>query len=178
MITLGTWKAKSETARAAVAFAIKVQRTVPCALDALVKLTVSQSGVRSIDTASEYGNEEDVGLGIADGLREAGISRELLFITTKLWNDDHGRVEEACKESMKKLNVSYLNAYLMHYPIAGRGETVQPPIADTWREMEKLVDAGLVRHIGVANFSIPKLVKLKESAVKVRAAAGGRADGN
>ena len=124
-------------------------------------------GVRHIDAASLYGNEKEVGQGIADGLREAGIDRAQLWVTTKLWNDQHARVEEACKESLAKLGLNHLDAYLMHFPVSdNKGADVVPPLADTWRDMEKLVDAGLVRHIGVSNFSIPKLVKLQESAIK------------
>jgi alcohol dehydrogenase (NADP+) len=79
----------------------------------------------------------------------------------QLWNTDHARVEAACRESLSRLGLSYIDLYLMHWPVAGNeGASVQPPLADTWRDMEALVAAGLVRALGVSNFSVRKLEAL------------------
>jgi aryl-alcohol dehydrogenase-like predicted oxidoreductase len=79
----------------------------------------------------------------------------------QLWNTDHARVEAACRESLSRLGLSYIDLYLMHWPVAGNeGASVQPPLVDTWRDMEALVDAGLVRALGVSNFSVRKLEAL------------------
>ncbi|KAJ6576704.1 Aldo/keto reductase [Mycena vulgaris] len=122
-------------------------------------------GYRHIDTASNYGNEESVGLAI----RESGVPREDLFITTKLDQCDHGRVSEALNESLAKLGVNYIDLYLIHWPqavISGRvlQPSESPTIGDTWRDMEKLLDSGRVRSIGVSNFSEKTLMILLENA--------------
>ncbi|KAJ6582269.1 Aldo/keto reductase [Mycena capillaripes] len=122
-------------------------------------------GYRHIDTASNYGNEESVGLAI----RESGVPREDLFITTKLDQCDHGRVSDALNESLAKLGVNYIDLYLIHWPQAViSGKVLQPSesptIGDTWGDMEKLLDSGRVRSIGVSNFSEKTLTILLENA--------------
>ncbi|GGE67551.1 aldo/keto reductase [Priestia taiwanensis] len=113
--------------------------------------TALQLGYRSIDTASLYGNEQGVG----EAIRESGIPREELFITTKIWNTDHGYTStiDAFYESLKKLGLSYIDLYLIHWP-------VQEKFLDTYRAMEKLYEEGLVRAIGVCNFHTHHLEKL------------------
>ncbi|KAF7431068.1 hypothetical protein PC9H_006786 [Pleurotus ostreatus] len=123
-------------------------------------------GYRHIDTASNYGNEESVG----KGLRDSGVDRAEVFITTKLASEDHGRVSAALDESLVKLGTSYVDLFLMHWPqaLTKTGEALppdaSPTIAETWREMEILVETGKAKSIGVSNFSIKLLDKLLESA--------------
>lgn len=114
-----------------------------------VKHAIEQ-GYRSIDTAMIYGNEETVGQGIKEGLESTGLSREDLFITSKLWLTDFGRqnVEEAYRQSVEKLGLDYLDLYLMHWP--GTNEAV---MIDTWRGMEDLYKQNQVKNIGVSNFT-------------------------
>ncbi|MCU5379254.1 aldo/keto reductase [Bacillus cereus] len=111
-----------------------------------------KAGYRSIDTAAIYGNEKAVGEGIRAGIKEAGISREDLFITSKVWNADQGyeTTLDAYKESLKKLELDYLDLYLVHWPVEGKYK-------DTWRALETLYKEDRVRAIGVSNFQIHHL---------------------
>lgn len=113
-----------------------------------------QIGYRHIDTAKIYGNESFVGTGI----RESGIKREKIFITTKVWNEDQGYEStlKAFDESLKQLRIDYLDLYLIHWP--GK---VNP---DTWKALEKLYAEKRVRAIGVSNFKIHHFEKLLASA--------------
>ncbi|PGE85237.1 aldo/keto reductase [Bacillus pseudomycoides] len=123
-----------------------------------VKTAIKQ-GYRSIDTASIYANEKAVGEGIREGIKEAGVSREDLFITSKVWNRDQGYEETlaAYEESLKKLELDYLDLYLVHWPVEGKYK-------DTWRALEKLYKEGRVRAIGVSNFQIHHLKDVMEGA--------------
>lgn len=110
-----------------------------------------ENGYRSIDTAKVYGNEEKVGQGIKEGLESAGLKREDLFITSKLWLEDYGRenVEQAYENSLKRLDLDYLDLYLMHWP--GTNEAL---MIDTWQGMEDLYKQERVKNIGVSNFNV------------------------
>ncbi|MBC1800536.1 aldo/keto reductase [Listeria booriae] len=101
-----------------------------------------ESGYRAIDTAKVYENEEYVG----QAIREAGITREALTITSKLWNADHGYDEtlRAFDTTLKKLQLDYLDLYLIHWPVLA--------YKDSWRAMERLYNEGLIKSIGVSNF--------------------------
>lgn len=116
------------------------------------------SGYRSIDTAWIYGNEEMVGRGIKEGMEAAGISRDELFITSKLWLDDFGRTQVAAgyQKSLDNLGLDYLDLSLIHWP--GTDESL---MIETWKGMEDLYRAGKVNHIGVSNFNIEHLEALK-----------------
>ncbi|MGZ7146931.1 aldo/keto reductase [Bacillus sp. BC08] len=116
-----------------------------------VKLAI-KAGYRSIDTAAIYGNEKAVGEGIRAGIKEAGISREDLFITSKVWNSDQGyeTTLAAYEESLKKLELDYLDLYLVHWPVEGKYK-------ETWRALETLYKEERVRAIGVSNFQIHHL---------------------
>ena len=109
-----------------------------------------EAGYRSIDTAAIYGNEEGVGRAIA----ESGVPREELFITTKVWNANHGyeATLAAFDESLKKLGLDYLDLYLIHWPLPSSGKYVE-----TWKALEKVYQDGRVRAIGVSNFQIHHL---------------------
>jgi methylglyoxal/glyoxal reductase len=102
-----------------------------------------EAGYRHIDTARVYGNERDVGAAV----RDSGLPRESLFLTTKLWNADQGydSTLRACERSLKELGVEYVDLYLLHWPVPGRR-------LDSWRALEKLLRDGQCRAIGVSNF--------------------------
>lgn len=123
-----------------------------------VKVAIKH-GYRSIDTAAIYGNEEGVGQGIREGLKEAGISREDLFVTSKVWNADLGYESAiaAYEESLKKLGLEYLDLYLIHWPVEGKYK-------EAWRALETLYKEGKVKAIGVSNFQIHHLKDLMEDA--------------
>lgn len=116
------------------------------------------SGYRSIDAAFVYGNEEMVGQGIQEGILEAGIQREDLFITSKLWLDHYGKdnVQVGYETSLKLLGLDYLDLYLIHWP-----GTDQSLMIKTWEGMEALYNDGKVKNIGISNFDIEHLETLK-----------------
>lgn len=117
--------------------------------------TAIKYGYRSIDTAAIYKNEEGVGQGIKQGLQEAGIPREELFVTSKVWNADQGYESTlaAYETSLKKLGLTYLDLYLIHWPVKGKYK-------ETWRALETLYEEGKIRAIGVSNFHIHHLQDL------------------
>ena len=108
-------------------------------------------GYRHIDTAELYGNESDVGRAV----QESGIPREEIFITTKVWNSHQGYDSTlyACKGSLRRLGLSYVDLYLIHWPVQGLGD-------ETWKAMIKLLHEGKARAIGVSNYSIRELNEL------------------
>lgn len=118
-----------------------------------------KAGYRSIDTAAIYGNEKAVGEGIRAGIEATGISREELFITSKVWNADQGYEETiaAYEESLKKLELDYLDLYLVHWYVEGKYK-------DTWRALETLYKEDRVRAIGVSNFQIHHLQDVMKDA--------------
>ena len=113
-----------------------------------------ECGYRQIDTASFYNNE----VGIGNAIKESKVKREDIFLVTKLWNDDHGydKTIEAFNNSLKRLQVEYLDLYLIHWP--------NKLNAETWRAFEDLYKAGKVKAIGVCNFKIGHLEELKKTA--------------
>jgi len=122
-------------------------------------------GYRHIDTASGYQNEQEVGRAI----RDSGIPREEIYLTTKLPNGSHHDVQNSFQESLKSLGVEYVDLYLMHWPQAVTGGSFigntlrpdeHPTFAETYLEMEKLLATGQVKSIGVSNFSIKNLTEL------------------
>jgi diketogulonate reductase-like aldo/keto reductase len=113
-----------------------------------VVLAALEAGYRHIDTASAYGNEESVGTAI----RMSGIPRESIFVTTKLWNSDHGNPERALDTSLRKLKMDYVDLYLIHFPVRQRRQS--------WRALEALQRKGKTRSIGVSNFTIAHLREL------------------
>ncbi len=136
-----------------------------------------ESGYRHLDCAAVYGNEDLIG----PAIRAAGVPREQLWITSKVWNDRHQDVLGACRQSLADLQVDYLDMYLVHWPfpnfhppgcsVESRSADSQPYIHEsfmrTWRQMEDLVDRGLTRHIGTSNMTIPKLqLLLRDARIK------------
>ncbi len=122
-----------------------------------------RDGYRHIDTAAAYGNEATVG----KALRESGVAREDVFVTTKVWNTNRGfeATLKAFEESRRKLDLAYVDLYLVHWPAARGPESEwQKTNAETWRALEKLYAEGLVRAIGVSNFKPRHLEPLMDSA--------------
>ncbi|EON61439.1 glycerol dehydrogenase Gcy1 [Coniosporium apollinis CBS 100218] len=141
-IGLGTWQSSRGQVRDAVKVAL-------------------QKGYRHIDTALAYGNEEEVGQGIKD----SGIPREEIWVTTKLDNTWHHRVEEGISTSLKSLGMDYVDLYLVHWPSSTDPDDTSKHLPDwdfikTWQEMQKLPASGRVKNIGVSNFAIKNLEKL------------------
>lgn len=130
-IGFGTWQVPADAAEAATREALAV-------------------GYRHIDTAAVYANEHEVGLGLAG----SGLSRDEVYLTTKLWNPDHGRDEalRAFDRSMEKLGIEQLDLYLIHWQCVQFGKYVE-----TWRTFIELRESGRVRSIGVSNFKEPAL---------------------
>lgn len=122
-----------------------------------------EAGYRHIDTAAIYGNEESVGRAI----KKSGINREELFITTKLWNNNHSyeKAKAAIDESLKKLDLDYVDLYLIHWPNPLEiRETYVEGNAESWRAMEEAVAEGKVKAIGVSNFHPHHLDELLKTA--------------
>ena len=110
-----------------------------------------EAGYKHIDTAKFYKNEKDVGAAV----RNSGIKRDEIFITTKLWNEDHG-YESALKafdKSLKKLNLDYIDLYLIHWPVPDKRK-------ETWKALEKIYESGYCKSIGVSNYMINHLKEL------------------
>ncbi|ELY3456863.1 2,5-didehydrogluconate reductase DkgA [Cronobacter sakazakii] len=129
---LGVWQATNEDVVTAIHKALEV-------------------GYRSIDTAAAYKNEQGVG----DVLKSAGVARDELFITTKLWNDDQKRPREALEESLEKLQLDYVDLYLMHWPVPAIDRYVE-----AWKGMIELQQEGLIKSIGVCNFNVEHLQRI------------------
>ena len=139
-------------------------------------------GYRHFDCASVYVNEALIGTSFRK-LIQGGVKREDLWITSKLWNDKHSEpdVIASCRQSLADLQLDYLDLYLIHWPypnfhppkcdVSSRSPEAKPYLHEnylkTWRQMEKLVEAGLVRHIGTSNMTISKLkLLLRDAKIK------------
>jgi aldehyde reductase len=152
--------------------------------DAAVTITATtdalQAGFRHFDCAERYGNEREVGNALQAGLAAAGIAREDIFVTSKLWNSNHRPqlVEPAFQASLDRLGLNYLDLYLIHTPFAFQPGDNQDPrdqngnvlydrevtLLDTWRAMESLVHHGKCRAIGLSDITLNTLKPLYESA--------------
>ena len=119
-----------------------------------------EAGYRHIDTAAVYRNEQDVGI----ALRDSGIPREQVFLTTKIWNSSQGyeTTLQAYNESLKRLGVEYIDLFLIHWPIKGTRQ-------DTWRALVQLYNDGRCRAVGVSNYSIHHLEELLASSTLIPA---------
>ena len=152
---LGTWKSDPGEVYNAVREAIKI-------------------GYRHIDCAAIYGNEAEIGQAFSDAFKKGDVSREELWVTSKLWNNAHLKddVRPGLEKTLKDLQLDYLDLYLMHWPVALKPGIGFPksgadflsleeiPISVTWAALEDCSKAGLSKHIGVSNFSVKKLKAL------------------
>ncbi|KLO14393.1 Aldo/keto reductase [Schizopora paradoxa] len=150
VLGLGTWQSKPEQVRGAVQYALEI-------------------GYRHIDTAAAYGNEKEVG----EGIKLSGVPREQIFLTTKLPNEKHKQAEEALEESLKALDTTYLDLWLMHWPapmIGGKADKTHDWI-DTWKSMEELYKKypEKLKAIGVSNCSVDFLERLLPQATVIPA---------
>ena len=118
-------------------------------------------GVRLIDTASKYENEVEVGKGIKRAIDEGIVKREDLFVITKMWLDEKENPEKALRQSLERLNLSYVDLYLDHWPSGkcynGKNNFKLVSIRDIWKNMEKLVELNLTKSIGVSNYNVQNL---------------------
>lgn len=161
-VGLGTWKIPNEAAGSVVHEAVRL-------------------GYRHLDCACDYGNEPEVGAGLAGALNDGICRREEMWVTSKLWNTYHDprHVRAACERSLRDLRLNFLDLYLVHFPIAMEFvpfdrryppgwfhdpeadrpamKPVRIPISETWGAMEALVETGLVKRIGICNFGISLL---------------------
>lgn len=142
-------------------------------------ITAAEVGYRHFDCASVYENEDHIGKSLKT-IMDGGVKREELWINSKLWNDKHAEqdVIPSCEKSLKDLGLDYLDLYFVHWPfpnfhppgcdVSSRSEDAKPYIHEnfmkTWRQMEKLVEKGLVRNIGTSNMTVPKLKLLLRDA--------------
>lgn len=142
-------------------------------------LGAAEVGYRHFDCAMVYGNEPEIGQALR-AVVAGGIEREALWVTGKLWNDKHAAddVIPACRQSLADLGIGYFDLYLIHWPfpnhhdpgvdVHSRAANARPYIHEaymrTWRQLERLVELGLVRHIGTSNTTIPKLELLLRDA--------------
>lgn len=155
---LGTWKSTKGEVYLAVRKAIEI-------------------GYRHFDCAFIYGNEHEIGQAIADAIKQDGIKREDLWITSKLWNNRHKKenVQAAIELTLHDLQVDYLDLYLIHWPVAHKYDVSYPqngtdlvslneiPLSETWQGMVTLKEKKLSNHIGVSNFSIKKIKQITEN---------------
>lgn len=162
-IGLGTWQMEDGVAVDAVSTALEV-------------------GYRHIDGAAVYGNETDVGKGLAKGMA-AGVSRDEIFVTSKLWNDSHKpeHVRPAIEKTLADLQLEQLDLYLIHWPVAIKHGVSMPytgpdfisideiPLIETWEAMQQCAKAGLTKNVGVSNFSVSKLEDLMSKSDAVPA---------
>ncbi len=170
---------------------------VECPVAAEVAHQAIQAGYRHLDCACDYGNEVEVGQGIRQAITDGLCTRDDLWVTSKLWNTYHAseHVRPACEKTLNDLGLKQLDLYLIHFPIAQtyvpfdvryppgwfadptaaqpKMEEVRVPISETWRAMEKLVEDGLVKQIGICNFGTSLLrdllsyARIKPSVLQV-----------
>lgn len=141
LVGLGTWKSQPGEVSASVYEAIRV-------------------GYRHIDAAWVYKNQDEVGEGVSKAISEGIITREEVWVTSKLWNDCHAKadVEASLRETLSQLKLDYVDLFLIHWPVTNKdGPELNPPYSETWAAMEDMVKKGLTKSIGVSNMTVKKL---------------------
>ncbi len=142
-------------------------------------LSAIKIGYKHIDCAAAYGNEKEVGNAIAEAIKQGLVTREDLWVTSKLWNASHGveNVIPALNQTLEDLQLEYLDLYLIHWPVALKKGTEMPekasdfiplsevPLTNTWKGMEAALEQGLAKHIGVSNFNENQLKEILATAV-------------
>ncbi|XP_069364087.1 aldo-keto reductase AKR2E4-like isoform X2 [Maniola hyperantus] len=160
-LALGTWLGFDSNQLPVAVTDESVQRAVETAL---------QAKYRHIDTASIYDDEDQVGKAVNNMIAEGVVKREELFITTKLWNDAHARdsVVPALQESLQRLNLTYVDLYLIHWPFATKTQNPKPYVdidyLETWRGMVEAKQQGLAKSIGICNFNLTQMERLWENS--------------
>ncbi|XP_045782719.1 aldo-keto reductase AKR2E4-like [Maniola jurtina] len=163
----GTWLGLNNDQLPVAVTDDSVQKAVEVAIDA---------GYRHIDTASIYDDEDQVGKAVNKKIAEGVVAREDLFITTKLWNDAHAReaVVPALQESLQRLNLTYVDLYLIHWPFATETKLPKPYVdidyLETWLGMVAAKQQGLAKSIGVCNFNLAQMERLWENSSDVKPA--------
>ena len=156
---LGTWKSAKGEVYEVVRKAIEI-------------------GYRHFDCASFYGNESEIGMAISDAIKNGDVTREELWITSKLWNNRHKKddIQAACEITLKDLTLDYLDLYLIHWPVVLQKQASyaqqssdlislsEIPLTQTWQGLIDLKEKGLTKHIGVSNFSIKKINQIIEES--------------
>ena len=156
---LGTWKSAKGEVYEVVRKAIEI-------------------GYRHFDCASFYGNESEIGMAISDAIKNGDVTREELWITSKLWNNRHRKedIQAACEITLKDLTLDYLDLYLIHWPVVLQNQASyaqqssdlislsEIPLTQTWQGLIDLKEKGLTQHIGVSNFSIKKINQIIEES--------------
>lgn len=157
------------------------------AVEKAVEYALTEGGYKHVDAAFAYGNEEEVGAGIKKAIASGKITREEIFVTTKVFPTYHSRVEESLNLSLEKLGLDYVDLLLIHWPVGlnpngnhplvptrpdgSRDHDPSFSVIKTWRQFEKLYKEGTkVKSIGVSNFSVPYLTNLLKEAEVVPAA--------
>ena len=157
ILGLGTWKSAKGEVYQVIRKAIEI-------------------GYRHFDCAFIYGNENEIGQAISDAIKNNELTRNDLWITSKLWNNRHKKdvIQSSIEISLTNLNLDYLDLYLIHWPVALKYEVNYPqngsemvslneiPLSETWQEMISLKNKNLTKHIGVSNFSIKKINQITE----------------
>ena len=130
-------------------------------VEPVVKAAILEHGYRHIDTASFYKNEDAIGRALQACFSQ-GIKREEVWITTKLHQEEKDEIEAAVRRSLKKLQLEYIDLYLVHWmiPKTENGKILNTPLHKVWSELERLVEAGLIKNIGISNCTVALLIDL------------------
>ena len=125
----------------------------------LISQAIVDVGYRHVDTAPLYRNEEAVGKGVKDAIATGKVTRQYLWVTTKLWHNRYDDPEGSLRDSLNRLGLDYVDLFLIHWPMNGFAKH-KVPMHKLWANMEDLVEKGLTKSIGVSNFNLQLLADL------------------